>query len=287
MDKGGSTPNIPNPPNTKQSYQQGTNTYLGMLDRYLNAEQGARNTYDPQRIAENQANQSKFGHTQYAQMLDALRQIDPTGYNLREQTGKTISNNLAGNFSPGQTEMVRRAEAARGNVYGQAAVTGEGMNLSQNALQNSMNFQNSATPESWMSAIPPISADRSMAYVNPNAGFMGINSANQGFQNQLGAAGLGMQPQNNSWMTALGSAAQLAGAFSDPRLKSNVSKVGKANGMNLYKYDIQEPKRTEIGVMADEVAKKRPDAVMRDPTSGYMKVMYGKLGLRNPMPVSA
>jgi hypothetical protein len=261
---------------------------MGMLDRFLGREQSSRNTYDPQRIEEQQGLQDKYGPRQYSQMLDALKQIDPTGYNLREQTGKTISDNLAGNFSPGQTEMVRRGEAARGNVYGQAAVTGEGMNLSQNALTNSMNFQNSATPESWMQMIAPVSADRSMAYVNPNAGFLGVNAGNASYANQVGASAANMQPQNNSWMGALAGAAQIAGAaFSDPRLKSNVKRVGRANGHNLYKYDIQEPKRTEIGVMADEVAAKRPDAVIRDAASGYMKVMYDKLGFSNPIAVGA
>jgi hypothetical protein len=212
MDKGSSSGsvNIPNPPSFKNSYNQGVNVYLGSLDRLLGAETSARSTYDPQRIAEQQSLQSQFGPTQYSQMLDALRQIDPTGYNLREQAGKQISDNLAGNFSPGQMEMVRRSEAARGNVYGQAAVTGEGMNLSQQALQNALNFQNSATPESWMQMIAPVSADRSMAYTNPNAGFLGVNAANAEYQSQLGAAAARMQPQTNPWGSILGTVASTA-----------------------------------------------------------------------------
>lgn len=296
MDKGGnSNLNIPNAPGFPQEYTQGTNTYLGHLPRYQNTEMASREnpSYgDTARIGWQQFLQQQFGPTQYGQQLSALGQLDPTGSADRTAAGSMIGSELAGNLNPGMQDMIRRSEAARGNVYGQAAVTGEAMNSEQMALGNEMQFQNSATPEQWMNFISPVSADRSMAYVNPNAGFLGVNALNQQFANQLGAAGAQAQPSSNPWGSILGTAATVAplliGAFSDPRLKSNVRKVGRApSGHNLYEYDITPPKRHEIGVMADEVAATHPDAVATDPVSGYMKVMYPALGMSGPVQVSA
>jgi hypothetical protein len=77
-------------------------------------------------------------------------------------------------------------------------------------------------------------------------------------------------------MGALGTAAMAAAAFSDRRLKRNVKRIGTHDGLGLgiYQYDIGD--RHEVGVMADEVEKKKPDAVLTHP-SGYKMVQYGKL----------
>jgi hypothetical protein len=65
---------------------------------------------------------------------------------------------------------------------------------------------------------------------------------------------------------------------SDERLKENKHKVGKLEGHNLYSYNYKaDPsKRKHVGVMAQEVEKKRPDAVLKD-RKGVRSVDYGKL----------
>jgi hypothetical protein len=72
----------------------------------------------------------------------------------------------------------------------------------------------------------------------------------------------------------------LAGAgvakYSDRRLKSNIKRVGTHKlGIGLYEYDILG--KHEQGVMADEVEKVMPQAVLMHP-SGYKMVNYGLLG---------
>lgn len=80
----------------------------------------------------------------------------------------------------------------------------------------------------------------------------------------LGQAGLG----------AYGSYAGLA-AMSDRRLKSNIKRIGTHPlGIGVYEYDIFGHR--EIGVMADEVEKVKPEAVIELP-SGYLAVNYGML----------
>jgi hypothetical protein len=71
----------------------------------------------------------------------------------------------------------------------------------------------------------------------------------------------------------IGSAA--GGIFSDIRLKSNIVKVGEhPKGFGIYEYDIFG--RRERGVMAQEVEKIIPEAVMEHP-SGFKMVNYGAL----------
>lgn len=93
---------------------------------------------------------------------------------------------------------------------------------------------------------------------------------NNGYANQVGAY--------NGFMSGLGS---LAGAgmmaFSDKRLKENVSKVGETpGGNNLYLYNYKGDATPQIGVIAQELRKKQPEAVAKTP-SGYLAVDYSKV----------
>jgi hypothetical protein len=66
---------------------------------------------------------------------------------------------------------------------------------------------------------------------------------------------------------------------SDIRLKRNISLIGKlVNGLNLYKYRYLWSDIFYVGVMAQEVIKIIPDAVVYN-SSGYMMVNYNKVGI--------
>jgi hypothetical protein len=95
-----------------------------------------------------------------------------------------------------------------------------------------------------------------------------------------------MPPSNP---TASGIGAGLAGAgtiaqflpffgFSDVRLKKNVrGPVGRTNsGHNLYAYEFLGSSKPEIGVLAQEVERKDPAAIVTHP-SGYKMVNYGRV----------
>jgi len=63
--------------------------------------------------------------------------------------------------------------------------------------------------------------------------------------------------------------------FSDERLKENISKVGETNdGQNIYKYNFKGDPRTQIGLIAQEVAKDHPEAVGKK--DGYLTVDYDR-----------
>jgi uncharacterized caspase-like protein len=70
------------------------------------------------------------------------------------------------------------------------------------------------------------------------------------------------------------------GIPSDIRLKRDITEVGRApDGLRLYRYRYIGDDTFYVGVMAQEVAEREPDAVMRG-KDGYLRVDYGKLGLR-------
>lgn len=65
--------------------------------------------------------------------------------------------------------------------------------------------------------------------------------------------------------------------FSDRRLKENIKHIGNKNGHNLYKFNYKGNNKKYIGVMADEVKKIDPDAVIE--VDNYMMVNYSKIGI--------
>jgi hypothetical protein len=69
-----------------------------------------------------------------------------------------------------------------------------------------------------------------------------------------------------------------ASAASDINLKENISHVGVENGFNIYEYNYKnDPSSRYRGVMAQEVAISRPDAVtVKD---GHLAVYYDMIGL--------
>lgn len=71
-----------------------------------------------------------------------------------------------------------------------------------------------------------------------------------------------------------------SGMFSDRRLKENIEAVGvdEATGLTLYEFNYIADERRFRGVMADEVEKVMPAAVLFD-ERGYRLVDYGLLGI--------
>lgn len=68
---------------------------------------------------------------------------------------------------------------------------------------------------------------------------------------------------------------------SDIRLKHDVVLIARLdNGLGLYRYRYLWSDTVYVGVMAQEVALLRPDAIVRDSLDDYLRVDYGRLGLR-------
>jgi len=116
----------------RRNIQQGIDTYLANLPALLAAEQGARTTYDPQRIQDQQALQATYGPSQYGQQLDALHQLDPASAVIRDQLAGNVSSDLSsGRNLPPELQnvlnsQIRGAQVARGgSAIGNAPVSAE------------------------------------------------------------------------------------------------------------------------------------------------------------------
>ena len=76
-----------------------------------------------------------------------------------------------------------------------------------------------------------------------------------------------------------GGVGKIAGLFSDRRLKDDVELIGRLeDGLGVYRYRYKWEDEPRVGVMADEVAELRPEA-LGPIVEGYATVNYGALGL--------
>ena len=84
---------------------------------------------------------------------------------------------------------------------------------------------------------------------------------------------VGTQNANTAGLYGVAAAALPLIFSSDRRLKSNIVRIAALeNGLPVYEYDIFD--RHEVGVMADEVERVMPEAVIVG-HDGYKRVAYG------------
>lgn len=105
----------------------------------------------------------------------------------------------------------------------------------------------------------------------------GVLGAGTAAAEGLGALGTGLGTVASGIGSTLGTVASAIPAFfamfSDERLKHNVEPIGKTyDGQNIYRYDFGDG-RTTMGLMAQEVAERKPEAVGRGP-GGYLTLDY-------------
>ncbi|MGL4309272.1 MAG: hypothetical protein ACRCSU_02210, partial [Paracoccaceae bacterium] len=99
----------------------------------------------------------------------------------------------------------------------------------------------------------------------------GIINANYNQQANNYSAQMGQWNSVMGGLFGLGSAA----IMSDPKTKEDVKKVGKTDdGQNVYQFRYKTGGPIQMGLMADEVQKKRPEAVKK--MGGIRFVDYGK-----------
>ena len=109
---------------------------------------------------------------------------------------------------------------------------------------------------------------------------VGINMALQQQANQAAFAGAQAQSQAGMFGGLMSAAGSLGGAAimaSDSRLKRNIKRIGThITGIGIYCYNYIWGDTMHIGVMAQELQKVKPEAVI-ETESGYLAVDYNKL----------
>ncbi len=183
-----------------------------------------------------------------------------------------LQNQAAFNNQVGQNQFAQQMQQSQyQNQLRQAAIAEEmqrrGMSLNEmNALLTGQQV--------GMTAMPQFNAAASSQPVQYN----------QAAQNQYQAGLDAFNAQNmanNSTMSglfSLGSSALSAAPFmfSDSRLKRIIRRIGSIKGIPLYVYKYLGNSAEEVGVIAQEVQKVRPDLVTRH-RNGYLMVNYKAL----------
>lgn len=182
------------------------------------------------------------------------------------------------------------ANAAQQQAFDQAAQRAGFANAAQmqefQQMLSRASFQNS----SRQAGIEELFALRNAPINEINALLQGTQLAGPKFTNtpQPGVNGVDYtglvnqqyQAQMQSHQGMLGGIAgigsSLLGLFSDRRLKEDIKPIGKLdNGLTVYSYRMKGDTRTQIGLMADEVAEMHPGAIIRHP-SGFAMVNYAE-----------
>lgn len=159
---------------------------------------------------------------------------------------------------------------------------GTGLNANQQAFQQAA--YNQMQPINVINALRTGSQVQNPSFANTpmQANVAGpdlLGAANASYQNQL-AAYNAQQAARSGFMGGLMSLGGSLGAaaISDIRLKKNIKKIGKLRkGINIYSFEYIKhkdlPKGEHIGVMAQEVEKVIPEAVITM-ADGYKAVDY-------------
>lgn len=92
---------------------------------------------------------------------------------------------------------------------------------------------------------------------------------NQDYQNQVNAAN-----QRNAGIGSVASGIGSIFSLSDKRAKKDVEKVGEMQGQNVYKYRMKSGGGIKLGLIAQDVQKKTPEAVTTG-RDGMKRVNYG------------
>jgi hypothetical protein len=216
-----------------------------------------------------------------------------------------VNDNLSGKNLNGNPYLEAIIDRTRENVtngvndqFGPAGRFGSGMHAKilgdelANA-ENNLRFQNYGVERGYQqSAIGDaqnlMGGAQGMLNNAAELPWLGVGALNGNVRQASNGYGTQTTKQSNPWGPAfgqfLGSAASMA---SDPRLKTNIVQVGAfGDGLGIYEWDYIDPPTPELapympagrqqGVMADEVALLRPNALGLV-VSGYATVDYGAL----------
>lgn len=208
----------------------------------------------------------------------ADRRFAPQKQREEESLRTRLANQGITQGSEGYNREMGRFGETWNDRYNQLALTGR-----QQAVQEALTARNQPINEiigitSGTQVGVPQFAGGAPNYNIPTTDYAGIagNNFNQqmaGYQSQLSA-----RSQRQGMLGSLfGGLGSVAAAFSDKRLKENVKAVGKTNdGQTIYAYNYKGDATPQMGLIAQEVKKKHPGAVMKDKASQFLMVDYGK-----------
>lgn len=266
-----------------------------------------------QQLADARAQEIASATGQTQSVLGLLGGINPVGQQLSQSAGNLAQQRFdaARSLTPQEARMAdqtaREAFASRGRLNDNAAVASEilgredvlarkrqeAMAYGQQASQMAGEF---TSPALGILLGAPASTALGQDYLG--RGMQSIGTATPQLIDTGAGISLGQQQASNlaSWQqnaaaaknaqsaqntqtaaSLIGSIASMAAAFSDKRVKEDVKKVGKTDeGLPIYTYKYKGSPKTQMGVMAQDVKKKKPSA-LGPVLGGMMTVDYSKI----------
>ena len=250
---------------------------------------------------------------QTGSVMNLLGGINPIGQQMAQSAGALASDRFAaaGSLNPQEMRMAdqtaREAFASRGRLNDNAAVSAEILQREdvlgrkraeamQYGAQASQLANEFTSPALGILMGAPASTALGQDYLARGMQSLGTatpqlidtgagislgqqNSANlANWQSNVSSAKNAQQAQNTQTASSvLGTVASMAMAFSDKRLKDDIEKVGKTDGgLPIYTFKYKGSPKTQMGVMAQDVKKKKPSA-LGPVLGGMMTVDYSKI----------
>jgi hypothetical protein len=224
-------------------------------------------------------------------------QHDPLAAQAQSHLSKTLSGGFSNPFLSGA--MGDAMDMARSKINSQFAgdnsgssahkewlgrgITAAGLPFAQQSFENERARQMQAAGMAPGMAMPDLARlgtglqvsqgrdqapwDQLARYQQAISGYGGGNSTTQQPLHSTSAA---------QTIGTLGSLGMLGMMFSDVRLKTDIKKVGEQDGHNVYEFRYKGQPEKHVGVMAQEVLMKKPEAV--HDIGGLLAVDYSKLG---------
>lgn len=206
----------------------------------------------------------------WAYDLASPRILAQQGQNETALRNRLINSGIRPGTDAWDTEMTRLTNANTDQLN-QLALTGRGQAFSEalaarnqpiNEITALLSGSQVSNPASMSSATPQTSVG--------GVDYSGLVQSN--YQNQMNAYGAKM----GGLFGLAGAGAQAAIKYSDRRLKTEIKRVGTLdNGLPVYSYRYKSGGAVHLGLMADEVEKLHPDAVVEG-HNGFKAVKYAE-----------
>lgn len=248
----------------QQATKEQTDAAEFNLGKLANTQSGFLNDYMAEPVnLDNEATESRLfelGSKRLDPMFDRERQsLETRLSNQGIRLGSAAYDTAMGQFGQRQND-----------AYNQLALTGRGQ-----AVQEALTERNQPINEitallsgSQVSMPQFVGSNNSQIPTTDVAGLI-----NENYNQRLGQ----WQQKNAMTQNLLGGLFGLGSAFimSDRRTKTDIEKVGKTDdGQNIYAYRYKAGGPMQLGLMAQEVEKRRPEAVAE--IDGIKHVNYGK-----------
>jgi hypothetical protein len=201
------------------------------------------------------------------------KRLDPMFARQQDALSTQLANQGIQPGSAAWKAQMDQFQQGKNDAYNQLLLNGRGQSVQEILTERNQPLNEISALMSGSQVSQPNFINKQMPTIptTDNAGIINQNYQQQ-FQNY--------QAESANRNSLLGGLFGLGAAgvykFSDRRLKKDIKKIGKTNdGQTLYSYKYKGSDQPQIGLMAQDVVKKKPEAVAFTP-SGLMAVDYDK-----------